>query len=237
MTSSCALVRETRSPSASSSSPTAPSCSSTVTGSSVLCRTPRTGSRRRSWRRGEGSTASRAGVGALLAVPDRDQPPPQRATRQRTPPEGGSADGRAPPTDTTDRAHLAGAVPRRAAEGLAEASPGPGGSIRDQGDDRAGVRGGAPAPSSPPAGRARAARRARLSNGRGRGHARRHRGLYEGRPAAGARHARITHPGRGPGPRPPAELGERTGAGAPVRRDAAEHGDTDGVVSLLSDEA
>jgi hypothetical protein len=106
-----------------------------------------------------------ARVRALLALPDRDQPLPQRAARPIAPSQGGAGHGRPARAHTSHRAHVARALPRRAARQHGRRRPGAGGALRVQGVDRALVHRRPPAPAAPPARGAGARRRARLPHG------------------------------------------------------------------------
>ena len=133
------------------------------------------------------------GLAALLALPDRHQPLPQRAPRQR--PEARAMFGltvaaeraRADPPGGAD---LAAALPRRAARGPARPRRRPRRPLRDQGGGRPRLRLRPAADAAAAAGGAGAARRARLPRRRGGGDAGDQRGLGQQRPAAGAGGAR-----------------------------------------------
>ena len=75
---------------------------STATGSSARFRTPRTSSRRRCWRRGAGSRVRGPLLGAHVALPDRDEPLPERAARPSAPPTGGTGHARPARADAPD---------------------------------------------------------------------------------------------------------------------------------------
>ena len=66
-----------------------------------------------------------ARVAALVAVPDRDQPLPERASRPRAPSHRRSSDGRAARADAAGRAALAGALSRRPPRRRRGRAPGP----------------------------------------------------------------------------------------------------------------
>ena len=120
-------------------------------------------------------------------------------------------------------------------DGVADISPRAGGALRAARGCRARVRRGASASPATPARRSRAARRPRLSWRRGGGHARQ-RSLGQSRAAARAGDTRNPPSGRRPRARAAAELSARAQL---VRRfvDAAERGDIDGIVSLLTGDA
>src|SRR5512133_2855756 len=72
------------------------------------CRGRRAGDAARSLARAARVRGTR--LTARMALPDRDEPVPERASRPRTPPEGGACDGRAAGADAKDRADVAGAL-------------------------------------------------------------------------------------------------------------------------------
>ena len=158
-------------------------------------------------------------VVADLAVPDRHQPLPERAARERTPAEAGAAGTavRADRSDSPRRAGLAGALPGRSARRPARHGRGSGGAVRDQGDDRARVRRRRPAPAAAAVGRAAAPRRARLPLGRGRDRARQQRGLGQQRTPASPGHDDRSAAGPGSRTRPAAAVGPGTRAGRTLR--------------------
>ena len=132
--------------------------------------------------RGPGAVRG-TGVGPCLAVPDRDQPFSRCAPRDPAPPGRPAADDRDARAHPPRRGDLARALPRRSARGHSGPGSRPGGSLRDQRGDRAGVH-RRPAASVPAAARgAGAPRRARLPRGGGRRDARDHRTLGQ-QPAA-----------------------------------------------------
>ena len=161
----------------------------------------------------------------LNALRDRGRRP-QEVPSMAEPPE---------PTRTVESIWLE-PYPDALLEGLADTAPGPGGPLRDARGGRARVRGRAATPATPSAGRARAPRCARLSHGRGRRDARQQRSLRKRGAAAGTHDARRTPAvdrlEHAPLPHSARER-ELVGRFA----DAVERGDTDGVVSLLTDDA
>ena len=152
-------------------------------------------------------------LAARLAVPDRDQPVPERAARLRAPPQPPPSPGRAATApEPTRRAEPLWLEPYPDAllDGLPDTAPGPGSPLRGQGGGRTGVHGRAAAPAAAAARGAGAARRARLPRRRGRRHARRQRGL--------GRTARCSGPGPRSTPSFPAASRDR----APVPRSPRE---------------
>ena len=93
--------------------------------------------RRRCWPPGAGSTLRGPRLAAHLAVPDRDEPLPERAARRAG--RGRAARPLPSAEPTRERAAVARAVPGRAARGVADARR-PGGALRDRGGGRARVR-------------------------------------------------------------------------------------------------
>jgi hypothetical protein len=126
-------------------------------------RIPRLGAGRRGHGAGDapGRLAEPRGVRgsrlrALLALPDRDQPLPERAARAVAPPQGGTSHWSLAGAHAPNRAGLARAIPPRAARGHPRPLRRAGGALRSQGVDRAFVHRRPPAPAAPPARGARA---------------------------------------------------------------------------------
>ena len=161
------------------------------------------------------SNASRSGVAALLALPDRHQPLPQRTAGRRpaAPAHAGAAGPPNAPEPTGLRA-VARALSRGAAGGLPDRADGPG--RRYETKERSRWR-SSPVYSGYHRGRrhAGAPRRARVPRGRGGGHARHHRGRGQQRPAAGPRRGRAVGRTRDRATLPHSAA---SGAARPVRR-------------------
>ena len=164
-------------------------------------------------------------LGARLALPDRDEPLPERAARP-----GRAAHGRyqamAEPPEPTRRTEpiWLEPYPDVLLEDIPDRSPGPEARYEARESSRAGVHRRPSAPAAPPARGARAARRARLPHRRGRRDARHGRGLGQGCPAARPGDARDAAAGRRPRSRAAAELRPRARARRALcrrRRDAA----------------
>lgn len=124
-------------------------------------------------------------VGAVLAVPHRDQPVPQRAARRPS-----ARPGRAGPsvpaarTHPPRRYHLAAALPRHPARRHLRHRARPGRPLPGHRGDRTGLCGRAAAHAAAPGRHAPAARRARLRDRRGGPHAGYQPDRGQGHPAA-----------------------------------------------------
>ena len=157
-------------------------------------------------------------LGPHLALPDRDEPLPERAALGQPPPEdrdtpsrGGTAEA-----DQAGRGHLARAVPGRPARGARRPCARPRGPVRDAGVHLAGVRDRTPVAAAAPARRAHPPRCAGLPGPRGGTDAGVHRGVGDQRPQAGPRRDGIpARPGRATGARATARLPGRTAAREP----------------------
>ena len=178
----------------------------------------------------------RASVRAL-ALPDRDEPLPERAARPGAPPTGGAA--MVEPPEPTRRAEPIWLEPYP--DVLLEASPTApraGGPLRGRAS-RSGSRSSSRSSSLPPRQRAVLVLRDVLGfrDRRGRRHARHERAVGQGRAAARAGDA------PGAGCRPPTASARRCRTPPRERElvgrfaDAVESGDVDDVVALLTDDA
>ena len=124
-----------------------------------------------------------------LALPDRHQPVPQRASLgQPTPGQGvGHARGRTARADPARRGRVARAVSRRPARGCDRRAARPGGPLRADRSHLPGLRDRAAGPAASPARRAHPARRPRIPRERGGRHARLDRRIGQQRPQTGPR--------------------------------------------------